>query len=152
MNNCCYAIWGRHSTYDQPGYSGNCDMHIKSMVTWQEHHIVVFTILFSTMAQWIELRIMIPCKHSETYFEPLWQVNIHQPKVYDGDHARLTNLVMSFVVLFCQVVDEVADSVEGNYNIVNCTNCTTHIWWVMNKVAKIVPSIPVVPNSRVCWL
>ena len=24
--------------HGQPGYIGNCDIHIESVVTWQEHH------------------------------------------------------------------------------------------------------------------
>ena len=28
----------RPATRDQPGYIGNCNILIKNMVTWQEHH------------------------------------------------------------------------------------------------------------------
>ena len=32
-NNCCSVAWGRLSTHGEPGYIGNCDIHIENMVT-----------------------------------------------------------------------------------------------------------------------
>ena len=47
----------------QTGYIGNCDITIKSMVTWQEHYSGVGGIKYSSascaysesVAQWVEL-------------------------------------------------------------------------------------------------
>ena len=40
-NNCCSIVWKRLSTHCQSSYIGNCNICMKGMNSWREHHSTV---------------------------------------------------------------------------------------------------------------